>query len=379
MPRDYYEILGVDRNANQAEIKKAFRKVAQRYHPDVSQDPDAQAKFQEANEAYQVLSDPERRHAYDRFGHAGVNFGSGGFTAADFGSFEDIFEDLMGAFTGRTRTSNRRRARQGRDLRYDLHLTFEQAVFGDDVEIEVTRWERCEDCNGSGAAPGTGPVTCEECNGTGQIRQMRQTFLGSMVTVSDCPRCGGSGQVIQTPCPTCKGKAKVRKTRKLLVNIPAGVDDGTQIRLSGEGEPGELGGPPGNLYVVLSVEPHPFFKRRGHDILVEINLNVAQAALGDTITVPTIDGEDKIKIDPGTQTGTIFTLKGKGFPRLRPDGKTSGRGDQLCIVNVVVPSKLTPEQRAHFEALRQSLHTDLISQGGTKGIFDRVVNFFSGN
>jgi molecular chaperone DnaJ len=380
MARDYYEILGVERSASQDDIKKAFRRVGKMYHPDVSDAPDAHAKFQEANEAYQVLSDPAKRRSYDQFGHAGVNFGAGGFT--DFGGIEDIFEEFMGAFTGRGRaTNNRRRARQGRDLRYDLNLSFEQAVFGDDIDIEVTRLELCEDCNGTGAEPGTQPATCPDCNGTGQVRQMRQTFLGSMVTVTDCPRCSGTGRIIDTPCKTCKGKSRVRHTRTLTVNIPAGVDDGTQIRLSGEGEPGEHDGPAGNLYVVLTVAQHAFFKRHGSDILLEINVNVSQAALGANILVPTVEGDEQIRIDPGMQTGSIIKIKSKGFPRLRPDGKSSGRGDQLCIVNLVVPNKLTAEQKALFEQLGRTLETQVVSteRDGRGSIFERVVNFFGGS
>ncbi|HLA43432.1 MAG TPA: DnaJ domain-containing protein, partial [Aggregatilineales bacterium] len=220
MPRDYYEILGIDRSATREDIKKAFRRVGKQFHPDVSDDPAAHEKFQEANEAYQVLSDPQKRRAYDQFGHAGVNMGTGGFT--DFTSgFEDIFEEFVGAFTGR-RTRSNRRARQGRDLRYDLKLSFEQAVFGDDIDIELTRWESCAPCEGSGAEPGTKPITCPECSGSGQIRQVRQTFIGSMVTVTDCPKCSGTGQIIETACHTCSGKGKVRETRTLTVNIPAG-------------------------------------------------------------------------------------------------------------------------------------------------------------
>lgn len=382
MPRDYYEILGLDRSASADDVKKAFRRVGKQYHPDVSEDPQAQAKFQEANEAYQVLSDPKKRQMYDQFGHAGVNMGgSGGGYSTDFTGFEDIFDEFMNAFTGgRGRSGGRRRARQGRDLRYDLKLTFEQAVFGDSVEIELERWETCESCDGTKAEPGTQPMTCPECSGSGQIRQMRQTFLGSMVTVTDCPRCNGAGNIVETPCTTCDGRGQTRETRTLEVDIPAGVDDNTQIRYSGEGEPGNNGGPAGNLYVVMHVEPHAYFKRRGNDILLEINLNVAQAALGETVVVPTVDGDEKIKIEPGTQTGSIIKIKGKGFPRLRQNGTSSGRGDQLCIVNVVTPTKLTPDQRKLFEQLHQTLSTDLVVDSDDKGgIFDRVVNFFSGN
>jgi molecular chaperone DnaJ len=384
MPRDYYDILQVPKSASSEDIKKAFRRLGKQYHPDVSTASDAHERFQELNEAYQVLSDPDKRRAYDQFGHAGVNMGAGG--TGGYADFNEIFEEFMGAFMGRgARTgsagaNSKRRPRQGRDLRYDLNLSFEQAIFGDDVEIEVTRHETCTECGGNGAEPGTHPISCMECAGTGQVRHARQTFLGSMVTVTDCTRCGGTGQVIPTPCKACRGKGKVRQTRVLSVNIPAGVDDGTQIRLSGEGEPGEYGGPAGNLYVVLAVKEHPYFKRRGSDILLEMNVNVAQAALGATLTVPTVEGEDRIQLEAGTQTGTIVRLKNKGFPKLRPDGKHSGRGDQLCIINVVVPTRLTPEQRDLFERLSQSLGAEGVQSntGGNKGIFDRMMNWFNG-
>lgn len=381
MPRDYYQVLGVDRSADDPAIKKAFRRLAQQYHPDVSKEAGAEDKFKEINEAYQVLSDPQKRRAYDQFGHAGVNGGGFNGGGAGFPGFEDIMEDFFSAFTGRQRTNTRnggKRPRQGRDLRYDLRLTFEQAIFGADIDIEVPRMEHCDTCNGSGAEPGTAPITCPECNGAGQVRQMRQTFLGSMVTVADCPRCSGKGQIIENPCKTCKGKGKVRKTHKLTVNIPAGVDDGMQIRLTGEGEPGEMGGPAGNLYVAVTIEPHPYFKRRGNDILLNINVNVAQAALGDTIKVPTVDGEEKLKIDPGTQTGYTLTLKHKGAPKLQPSGKSAGRGDQIVIVNVNTPTKLTPEQRKLFEELGRSLGTEVVSESSSRGFFERMANFFSG-
>jgi len=379
MAKDYYEVLGVQRSANQDEIKKAFRRVSKKYHPDINPEPDAQEKFQEANEAYQVLSDPDKRKRYDTFGHAAFgqgDFGAGGFAGGDF---SDIFDEFMGAFTGRQRSSGRRRSRQGRDLRADLNLTFEQAVFGDTVDIEVTRLETCEVCDGSGAEAGTSPTTCPDCNGAGQVRQMRQTFLGSMVTVTDCPRCGGAGTIIEKRCNNCDGSGRRQKTRTLEVNVPPGVDDGTQIRLSGEGEPGERGGPAGHLYVVLHVQEHEYFKRRNHDILLEININIAQAALGDKIVVPTVEGEETIDIKAGTQTGHVVRLKNLGFPKLRSNGTTQGRGDQVCLVNVAVPTKLTKEQRQLFEELSKTLGTELVTTGQDKNIFDRVVDFFSGS
>jgi molecular chaperone DnaJ len=375
MRRDYYEILGLDRNASSEDVKKAFRQIGKKYHPDVSTEADAQQRFQEANEAYQVLSDPEKRRAYDRFGHAGVNFdpNMGGFS-----NFEDLFQDIMGSMFGGRQRSGPRRPRQGRDLRYDLEISFEQAVHGDKVTIEVPRYEVCSDCKGTGAQAGTSPVTCPDCQGQGQIRQPRQTFLGHIVTVTDCPRCAATGKIVEKPCRTCSGKGRMRENRQLTVNIPAGVDDGTQIRLAGEGDPGDPGAPKGHLYVVLNVAPHAYFKRRGHDILLEINLNMAQAALGDRILVPTIDGEQEVNIPAGTQPGTIIPLRGRGVPKIRSDGRASERGDQHCMVNVVVPQKLNPEQRQLLEQLRHSLQTDVVSTGSGKnaGIFDRFINFF---
>lgn len=381
MPRDYYEILGVPRNANKDDIKKAFRGLARRYHPDVSSETDAEARFKEINEAYTVLSDDNKRAAYDRFGHAGVNGGgaggfSGGFSGG-FPGFEEIFEEFFGGFAG---TSRRRRngPTQGRDLRYDLTIDFNQSVFGAEVDIEIPRRETCEVCHGSGAAPGTTPRRCPDCNGTGQIRQVRQSFLGSMVNVTDCPRCHGTGEVVDTPCPECGGQRTVQKVRTLTVTIPAGVDDGTQIRLSGEGEPGQRGGPSGDLYVVLRVTPHEYFKRRESDIILEISINVAQAALGDAISVPTVDGEEEVVVPAGTQSGKVIRLRGKGVPKLRRDGTSAGRGDQLLVLTVEVPAKLTKEQRDLFEELGRTLGKEVIPQKPGRGFLDRVSDFFGG-
>jgi molecular chaperone DnaJ len=376
MPRDYYEILGVGRSSSQEEIKKAFRQKARQLHPDVNNAPDAHQQFQELNEAYQVLSDQQKRAQYDRFGHQGVDMGNINF---DFGSFEDIFSDLFSAFTGGASRGRRNAPHQGRDLRYDLRLSFEQAIFGDEVEIRVPRYEACDTCYGSGSEPGHSPVTCPECQGRGQIRQPRQTFLGSIINVMDCPRCQGRGQIIEHPCHTCRGTGKERHERKLTVNIPAGVDEGLQIRLSGEGDAGENGGPPGNLYVVLSVEPHEFFQRRGHDVILDMPINIAQAALGDQIKVPTVDGEELIVVEPGTQSGTVVRLRGKGVPKLRRDGTTAGRGDQLVILSVEIPTKLTERQRELFEELAQTLGTSLHPKKVGKGLFERVSDFFNFN
>ncbi|NPV66387.1 MAG: molecular chaperone DnaJ [Anaerolineae bacterium] len=375
-PRDYYDILGVPRNASTQQIKKAFRQLAQRYHPDVSKEPDAEERFKEINTAYQVLSDPDRRSRYDRFGHAGVDgeTGFGGFS--DFSGF-DIFEDLFAGFTGTRRASQRRTPRQGRDLSYELAIDFVEAVTGSEKEIEITRQEVCDLCRGDGSQPGTSPVRCPECNGSGEVRTVRQTFLGSMISVNTCPRCQGRGEVITTPCEKCAGTGRMRATRRLNVAIPAGVDDGMKIRIQGEGEPGDYGGPPGNLYVIIRVREHEYFKRRNDDILLEITINVAQAALGDTITVPTVDGDAQLRIPPGTQTGESFRMRGKGFPRLRRDGSSAGRGDQWVIVQVAIPRNLTEKQRALFEELAKTLDTQVI-RPQSKGFFDRVMDFLSG-
>lgn len=354
--RDYYEILGVSRLATQQEIKKVYRQLARQHHPDVSDAPDAEVRFKEINEAYEVLSDPEKRVTYDRFGHAGP--GRVGFSF-DFG-FRDpfeIFEEVFGRGFG-FRTSTRRGPRRGADLRYDLHLTFEEAAFGCEKEIEVTRNEVCPECKGSKAEPGTSPVRCSECNGTGQVRRVQPSILGSFVSVTTCPVCQGTGETIPIPCSQCDGRGQIYTTRRLSVTIPPGVDHGTQIRLANEGEMGQRRGPPGNLYVVLGVEPHPIFQRRDDDILVELQINVAQAALGADVRVPTLEGEEEISIPSGTQSGAVLRLRNKGVPRLR----RNGRGDELVLVRVAVPTKLSREQKRLLQELGQTLEPETIWQ-----------------
>jgi len=363
--RDYYEILGVPRNASIDEIKTAFRKLARQYHPDVSKEENAEEKFKEINEAYGVLSDPQKRARYDQYGRAGLGDMGG---MPDFASmdFSDIFEEILGGFGfgfgGGAARANR--PRRGRDLQLQVTLTFEEAVFGVDKEIEVTRNEVCSSCRGSGAEPGTSPQRCQQCNGRGQVGQVRQTIFGSMMQTTTCPTCNGRGEVITTPCHTCRGSGLERKTVEKIVPIPAGVDNGNQIRLSGEGEPGTNGGPQGSLYLVISVKGHEFFKRRENDILLNLDINIAQAVLGAEIEVPTVDGKEKIKIPAGTQPGKIFTLKARGVPYVRK----SGRGDQLVIVNVAIPTKLTKEQRELFEKLAGTLGTTVKPQ--EKGFLD---------
>lgn len=372
--RDYYEILGVPRNASNDELKSAFRRLARQYHPDVNQSDDAEERFKEINEAYAVLSDSQKRAAYDRFGHAGVRGPGGGPDInVDFSDFADIFGDLFG-FGGFGRSSRRTRnaPRRGADLQYRLDLTFEEAVFGVDKEIEITRDEVCSTCNGSGAEPGTSPVRCSTCNGTGEVRQVRQTILGSMVQVSTCPTCNGQGETISTPCHTCQGRGLERRTRKKMVSVPAGVDSGTQIRLAGEGQPGMNGGPNGNLYIAVNVKSHKFFRRRDYDILLDLNINIAQATLGADVEVPTVDGPTTLRIPSGTQPGKVLRLRNKGVPHLR----SNGRGDQLVVVNVEVPTRLSQEQRQLFEQLAQSLGSEVRPQ--ERGFLDWLKEALTG-
>jgi molecular chaperone DnaJ len=353
--RDYYKILEVGQSASKDDLKKAYRRMARKYHPDVNNDPSAGERFKEINEAYEVLSNDSSRAAYDRFGHAGVqgnNAGYGDFSG--FGSVADIFEEFFGDFGGRQRVGPRR----GADLRHDLRITFEEAIFGVDKEVEIRRPEICPHCQGVGAEPGTSPERCTNCSGSGEVRRMHQSFLGSFVNATTCPVCGGSGETISTPCTVCNGRKQVQRARKIIIKVPEGVDNDTQIRLSGEGAPGINGGPQGNLYVVLHVEEHPFYQRRGDDILLEMEINIAQASLGDNITIPTVDGDQPLIIPPGTQSGSIFTMRNRGVPHLR----RSGRGDQLVIVHVAVPKKLTPDQKKLMQDLAQTLGKEVIPQ-----------------
>jgi molecular chaperone DnaJ len=360
--RDYYEVLGVNRESTQDEIKRAFRRLARQYHPDVNKNSDAEARFKEINEAYEILSDADKRAAYDRYGHAGPQAGFGGF--GDFGGIEDIFESFFGGMrTGPTRRGPAR----GADLRYDLTIEFVEAVFGCEKEIIVPRHEICPQCQGSGAEPGTQPIRCPQCNGTGEVRRQQQTFLGSFVQVTTCPRCQGEREIVTSPCTNCRGRKVVQVERSISVKIPAGVDDGTRIRLAGEGEPGARRGPAGNLYVVLRVKPHPVFRRQDNNILLELDLNVAQAALGDKLKVPTLDGDEELAIPAGTQTGEVFKLRGKGVPHLR----RNGRGDQLVMVHVLTPTKLSRQQKDLLKELSKTLGKEVVHQP-EKGLFDRV-------
>ncbi len=352
--RDYYEVLGVTRDASPEQIKKAYRVLARRYHPDLNREPEAETMFKEVSEAYEVLSDGDKRSMYDRFGHAGLGGAAGGFDpfgGAGFGG-GDIFSTIFDAFVGqgaRSGGASQRGGVRGSDLRYHLALEFEEAIFGVEKEIRFERLEECGTCAGSGAEPGTDPIRCPKCNGQGEIRTRAPIF--NMLTVMTCDECGGTGKKIAVPCRDCRGAGRRRATRTLTVKIPAGVDEGAQIRLRGEGEGGARGGPAGDLFVTLSVNPHKLFQRSGNEIVLEMPLNIAQAALGAALRVPTIDGETELEIPAGTQGGEIFRIRGKGAPFLRGNG----RGDQLVVTKVVVPTKLTDKQRDLLKQLSVEL------------------------
>jgi molecular chaperone DnaJ len=369
--RDYYEVLGVERNVDKETLKRAFRKLAQKYHPDVNKSVEAEATFKEINEAYQVLSDDQKRAAYDRFGHAGVQ-GAGGFNdfAGGFSDLSSIFDELFSGFSGMGGTRTRgNQPRRGADLRADITLTFEEAAFGADREIEVPRLELCDRCQGKGAEPPTNPVTCSRCNGAGELQQRQHSPLfGTVITASPCPTCNGTGEVIPSPCRKCNGQKRVRTMRKLNVKIPAGVDSGTRIRLASEGEAGQLGGPAGNLYVFVTVEPHPVFMRNEFDLHLELPINIAQAALGASVKIPTLDGkEESLEIPASTQTGRTFTKRGLGVPRLQ----RSGRGDMVITVRVVTPTNLSHEQKELLRVLAKTLGDTTVEQP-QKGFFDRI-------
>lgn len=370
--RDYYEVLGVSRSSASAEIKKAYRKKAMKFHPDVNKDPGAEDVFKELSEAYEVLSDDQKKAAYDRYGHAAFDQNGGGGFSADF-NFDDIF-DIFNSFTGGGRRQRRNGPRRGQDLRYDMTIDFEEAVFGVEKKIEVTRPEKCNTCSGSGAKAGTSATRCEHCSGSGEVRRVQQSILGSFVNVTTCPICEGGGEVIETPCETCSGRKQVQRKRPLTVKIPAGVDNETQIRLSNEGAPGANGGPAGNLYVVLSVRAHEFFKRQGNDIVLDHEINMATAALGGEITIPTMDGDETLKIKPGTQSGEVTRLRSRGVPYLR----STGRGDQLVVTRVSTPQKLTEHQRELFQKLQETLDDGSIVKQEDKGFFDSLKDALFG-
>ncbi len=354
--RDYYEVLGVSRNASDDEIRKAFRKLAFKHHPDRNRDDGAEAKFKEINEAYEVLSDTNKRAAYDQFGHSGANgFSTRGFEGFDFGGFGDIFEAFFNGMTG----TGRRAPRRGTDLHYQATISFEEAAFGCEKEIKIKRTEVCPQCHGTGASPGSQPGRCPGCNGTGQVRRVQRSLFGRFINTTVCPQCQGEGKVITEPCPQCRGSGREKHQRRISIKVPAGVNDGTQVRLGGEGEAGTRGGSPGDLYVTLSVLEHEFFVRDGDNILYELPINFAQAALGAEVEVPVLEGKTRLNIPAGSQTDKTFRLKDKGIAHLH----RNGRGDQIVRLFVATPESLTKEQRRLFQELAGTLDT---AKKGTK-------------
>jgi molecular chaperone DnaJ len=379
MKRDYYEVLSVERTASEGEIKTAYRKLAMQYHPDRNpNNPSAEEKFKECSEAYAVLSDAEKRAAYDRFGHQAVSGAGGGnpfaggspfgagFQQGDLG---DIFGDLFGEMfnMGGQRSGRASRAQRGRDLKFDMTLSFEEAVFGVEREIKIKRMEVCETCNGSGSEGAKQPETCQQCGGRGQIR----TQQGFFSVARTCPVCSGTGQVIRNPCKTCHGDTRVQKEHTVAVKVPAGVESETRIRYSGEGDAGRFGGPGGDLYIVLTVKPHAFFERDGDDLHCVMPISFPQAALGTELEIETLEGVESLKVPEGTQSGREFRLRGKGVPHLNAHGK----GDLVVEVRVETPSKLSKQQK---ELLRQLSETMTVSnEPQSRGLFDKVKEMFS--
>jgi molecular chaperone DnaJ len=373
LPTDYYQVLGVARDADESTIKRAYRQLARQYHPDVAADKKAaETHFKEINEAYEVLSDVQKRSNYDRFGHAGVQGGGaeGGFGPFGSEGFGDIFDMFFGAARGGGNAQQRRNGpARGSDLRYDVEITLEEAHAGTTRDVQFRHLAGCATCRGSGAEPGTLIVPCDRCSGTGIQRQVRQTPLGQFVTQTTCSKCSGDGQIVQTPCSTCRGRGRVEQEKSLQVRIPPGVDDGSRIRISGSGEAGLRGGPDGDLYVYLSVAPHEVFRRDGLDVLLEVGVSFPQATLGGDITVRSLDGAISLTLNPGTQSGSQYRLRGRGMPSVRGGAK----GDQLVTVHVVVPTKLSKRERELLE--------DYARAGGDqieeKSFFDRLKDAFS--
>lgn len=352
--RDYYEVLGVNKNANADEIKKAFRKLAFQYHPDHNQGEDSEAKFKELNEAYTVLADDEKRAAYDRFGHGGIDssFGQGFGDFGFGGGFGSIFEDFFDAFSGGG--GGQRGAKRGADLHQHITVAFEEAALGCNADIKIHRAEQCTNCSGSGAKPGSHTSQCPDCNGNGKIKRVQQSLFGQFTNIVTCPKCNGEGRIITEPCSQCKGTGRERHEHTMKLKVPAGIDNGTNIKLNGQGDIGDKNAPSGDLYIAIEVLPHKFFTRNETDVIYELSVNFAQAALGTEVEVPTLYGEEKLKIPAGSQSGKVFTLRGKGIQHLRRNAK----GDQLVELVVVTPDKLTKEQRKLFEELEKSFSAD---------------------
>lgn len=384
--RDYYEVLGVSKDADAKEIKKAYRKLAMKYHPDKNPgDKVAEEKFKEINEAYEVLSDEEKRSTYDRFGHDGLNgqagFGGGqgfgGFGGSGgFGGFEDIFGDIFGSgfggFGGSGGSSRRRGPRRGADIRQSVTIKFEEAAFGKKIKVKINRSEECDECHGSGAKPGTTKKTCPTCHGSGTVQSVQRTPFGNIASQRTCSTCNGEGEINESPCNKCHGKGSVRKTKTIEVDIPAGIDDGQMIKLSGQGEVGEKGGPRGDLYIVVNVQKHEIFTREGYDVYIEMPIRFTQAALGDKLEVPTLDGKVSYNLPEGTQTGTVFRLREKGIPKLR----SNSRGDQYVKVIIDTPKKLNDEQKELLRKFDESCGNKVHEK--QRSWKSKIDNFFKG-
>jgi len=374
MARDYYEILGVSRDADKEEMKSAYRRLARKYHPDVNKEPGAEERFKEINRAYEVLSEPETRARYDRFGEQGVSgAGAAGYQDfGDMGGFADIFESIFSGFAGGTGQSQRRRSGpvRGDDLRLDLKLDFREAVFGGEKEIRISHLETCEVCNGSGAKPGTRPRTCSTCSGSGQVRRVTRTPFGSFTQVSTCPTCNGQGMVVEDKCDACEGKGANQVTKKLKITIPAGVDNGTRLRISNEGDAGTRGGAPGDLYVYLFVNEDEEFQRDGINVLSELKVSYLQAILGCRLEVNTVDGPVEMIIPPGTQPNTVMKLENRGVPRL---GNPVSRGDHMITILIDIPTKVTPDERELLEKLAK-IKGDRTGKGGLEGFLGKLFN-----
>ncbi len=369
--RDYYEVLGVEKGASADEIKRAYRKLAKKYHPDLNpgdKAKEAEEKFKEVSEAYDVLKDDEKRQRYDQFGHAGVDSSAGG----GFGGFEDIFDLFGGGFGGRSSRQNPNAPRQGGDVQIRVDLTFEEACFGKTVEVNVRRSENCSDCNGSGAAKGSSPVNCSACGGTGQVKTVQNSIFGQVQSVRPCSKCGGKGKIVTQPCSSCGGKGEVMKNRKIEVKIPAGIDSGQMVSVSGQGNAGKNGGPCGDLLVAVNVKKHKFFTRQGFDIVCEFPITFVEAALGAEIEVPTIDGKVSYDIPEGTQSETVFRLKGRGVPRLHGGGT---RGDQYVKIIVETPKGLNKEQKELLKQFGDSVGT--VKYSKKKSFFDSMKEWFN--
>jgi len=373
MPTDYYEILGVSRDAGKEDIKRAYRRLARKYHPDVNKEPGAEEHFKEINRAYEILSEPETRNRYDRFGEAGVSGGAAGFDPDNMGGFADIFETIFSGFGGMGGQATARRRTgptRGEDLRLDFRLKFREAVFGGEKEIRIRHLETCQTCKGSGARPGTSSRTCTTCSGTGQVRRATRTPFGTFAQVSVCPTCDGAGEVIEEKCDVCGGSGRRQETKKLKITIPAGVDNGMKLRVAREGDAGLKGGPPGDLFVYLTVETDAEFQREGNDIKSDITISYIQAILGCTIKVNTVDGQEDLTIPAGTQPNTVLILENKGVPKL---GNPVSRGDHRITVKISIPTRVTGEERELLEKIAK-VRGETVGKGGIEGFLGNIFH-----